>query len=63
MYLQDGNVNPIVISSALDIEQERKLITLLRNHKKAIGWALTDLKRINPLIYTHKKIDKVVYMG
>lgn len=63
MYLQDGNVNPIVISSALDIEQERKLITLLRNNKKAIGWTLTDLKGINPLIYTHKKIDKVVYMG
>ncbi|RDX96810.1 Retrovirus-related Pol polyprotein from transposon 17.6, partial [Mucuna pruriens] len=36
------------------LEQEDKLLSILRQHKKAIGWKLSDLPRINSSIYMHK---------
>ncbi|RDX86847.1 hypothetical protein CR513_31772, partial [Mucuna pruriens] len=41
----------------LDTEQllpEDKLLRVLRQHKKAIGWKLSDLLRINPSICMHR---------
>ncbi|RDX67772.1 hypothetical protein CR513_53315, partial [Mucuna pruriens] len=41
----------------LDAEQqlpEDKLLQVLREHKKALGWKLSDLPRINPSIYMHR---------
>ncbi|RDX70238.1 hypothetical protein CR513_50541, partial [Mucuna pruriens] len=35
-------------------EQEDKLLNVLRQHKKAIGWKLLDLPSINPSIYMHR---------
>ncbi|RDX87072.1 hypothetical protein CR513_31510, partial [Mucuna pruriens] len=35
-------------------EQEEKLLVILRRHKKAIDWTLTDLLGINPSIFMHK---------
>ncbi|RDX63882.1 hypothetical protein CR513_57626, partial [Mucuna pruriens] len=35
-------------------EQEDKLLEVLRQQKKAIGWKLSDLPGINPSICTHK---------
>ncbi|RDX74450.1 Retrovirus-related Pol polyprotein, partial [Mucuna pruriens] len=35
-------------------EQEDKLLSVLRQHKKAIGWKLSDLPRINPSICMHR---------
>ncbi|RDX85417.1 hypothetical protein CR513_33397, partial [Mucuna pruriens] len=35
-------------------EQEDKLLHVLRQHKKAIGWKLSDLLGINPSIYMHR---------
>ncbi|RDY12771.1 hypothetical protein CR513_02402, partial [Mucuna pruriens] len=34
--------------SNLHQEQEEKLLQVLRQHKKAIGWKLSDLPGINP---------------
>ncbi|RDX91012.1 hypothetical protein CR513_27083, partial [Mucuna pruriens] len=31
-----------------------KLLQVLRQQKKAIGWKLSDLPRINPSIYMHR---------
>ena len=45
---------PIVISSALNEEQEGKLLNVLRDHKSALGWTIVDIKGISPLICTHK---------
>ncbi|RVW23676.1 hypothetical protein CK203_093986 [Vitis vinifera] len=44
---------PVVISSALTIHQEDCLLEVLRRCKKAIGWQISDLKGINPLVCTH----------
>ncbi|RDX73364.1 hypothetical protein CR513_47043, partial [Mucuna pruriens] len=35
-------------------EQEEKLLHFLRQHKKAIGWKLSNLPSINPSIYMHR---------
>ncbi|RDY04479.1 hypothetical protein CR513_11800, partial [Mucuna pruriens] len=45
---------PIIIASNLRREQEDKLLSVLRQHKKAIGWKLSDLPRINPSICMHR---------
>ncbi|RVW88233.1 Retrovirus-related Pol polyprotein from transposon 297 [Vitis vinifera] len=52
-YLEEGNKAPVVISSFLTVSQEDNLLRILRKHKKAIGWQISDLKGISPLICTH----------
>ncbi|RDY08458.1 Retrovirus-related Pol polyprotein from transposon 17.6, partial [Mucuna pruriens] len=37
-----------------ELEQEEKLLQVLRQHKKAIGWKLFDLPGINPSVYMHR---------
>ena len=44
----------VVISSKLDSLQESKLLNVLRNHKGAIEWNITDIKGIIPLVCTHR---------
>ena len=45
---------PVIISSSLKSDQENKLLEILRTHKTAIEWTITDIKGISPLICTHK---------
>ena len=45
---------PIIIYSSLELEQENKLLEILRTHKAAIGWTIADIKGISPLICTHR---------
>ncbi|RDX91851.1 hypothetical protein CR513_26097, partial [Mucuna pruriens] len=49
---------PIIIANNLHSEQEDKLLHVLRQHKKAIGWKLSNLLDINPSISAHKAIAK-----
>ncbi|RVW22903.1 Retrovirus-related Pol polyprotein from transposon 17.6 [Vitis vinifera] len=44
---------PVVVSSTLTSDQEDSLVGVLRKCKKAIGWQISDLKRISPLVCTH----------
>ena len=52
-YLGEGDEALVVISSSLSYSQEDQLLGVLKKHKKAIGWQISDLKGINPLICTH----------
>jgi len=45
---------PVIISSKLTKEEEDKLIKFLKDHKKAIGWMIADIKGISPTFYTYK---------
>ena len=45
---------PVVISSDLALPQEEALLQLLRRHKQTLGWTISDLHGINPLICTHR---------
>ncbi|RVW98145.1 Retrovirus-related Pol polyprotein from transposon opus [Vitis vinifera] len=44
---------PVVISSKLSYQQETSLLEVLRKCKEAIGWSISDLKGISPLVCTH----------
>ena len=52
-YLKEQEQCPIVISSLLSILQEGSLLHILRENKKALGWKITDLKGISPVVCTH----------
>ncbi|KAL6336133.1 hypothetical protein AAG906_010419 [Vitis piasezkii] len=43
-YLEEGNKASVVISSSLTVSQEDNLLRILRKHKKAIEWQISDLK-------------------
>ncbi|KAG9439984.1 hypothetical protein H6P81_020149 [Aristolochia fimbriata] len=50
----ENNDKPVIISSCLTGLEEKKLIEVLSNHKKAIGWPLADIEEISPTICTHR---------
>ncbi|RVW97604.1 hypothetical protein CK203_046476 [Vitis vinifera] len=52
-YLEENKKCPVVISSSLTTPQEECLLEVLRRCKKAIGWQISDLKGISPLVCTH----------
>ncbi|KAL6312926.1 hypothetical protein AAG906_030891 [Vitis piasezkii] len=51
-YLEEDKF-PVVISSKLSYQQETSLLEVLRKCKEAIGWSISDLKGISPLVCTH----------
>ena len=52
-YLEKNVQCPVVISSLLNASQENSLLDILRENKQAIGWKISDLKGISPLVCTH----------
>ena len=38
----------VIISSSLELDQEIKLLEILRTHKTTIGWTIADIKGIRP---------------
>nr|GEU59083.1 reverse transcriptase domain-containing protein [Tanacetum cinerariifolium] len=45
---------PVIITKNLSLEEKTALITLLKSHKRAIDWKLSDIKSIDPEFCTHK---------
>ena len=52
-YLEENKQSPIVISSSLTTTQEDCLLEILKRCKKMIGWKISNLKGISPLVCTH----------
>ena len=52
-YLKENKKCPVVISSSLSTHQEVCLLEVLKRYKKAIGWQISDLKGVSPLVCTH----------
>ncbi|GJW87890.1 reverse transcriptase domain-containing protein [Tanacetum coccineum] len=50
-YLEGTNKLPIIIAKNLKDEEKERLIKVLKSHKQAIAWKLSDIKGIDPLIY------------
>lgn len=44
----------MVISSHLDKDKQMKLLNMLKEHKSATGWTITNIKGISPLVCTDK---------
>jgi len=53
-FLGEGETMSVVISSNLAPPQEEALLQLLRRYKQALGWSISDLHGISPLICTHR---------
>ena len=52
-YLEENNQCLVVISSLLNASHESSLLEVLKNNKQAIGWKVSDLKGISPLVCTY----------
>nr|GEU32687.1 reverse transcriptase domain-containing protein [Tanacetum cinerariifolium] len=53
-YLEGDDKLPVIIAKDLSMEEKTTLITVLKSHKRAIAWKLSDIKGIDPEFCTHK---------
>nr|GEY61501.1 reverse transcriptase domain-containing protein [Tanacetum cinerariifolium] len=53
-FLEGDDTLPVIIVKYLSVEEKTFIITVLKSHKQAIAWKLSDIKGINPEFYTHK---------
>nr|GEV65343.1 reverse transcriptase domain-containing protein [Tanacetum cinerariifolium] len=53
-FLDDDDKLPIIIAKDLSDEEKTALIKVLKSHKRAIAWKLSEIKGINPEFCTHK---------
>nr|GEU93648.1 DNA-directed DNA polymerase [Tanacetum cinerariifolium] len=53
-FLEGENKLAVIIAKDLSDEEKTALITILKSHKRAIAWKLSDVKGINPEFCTHK---------
>nr|GEY42237.1 retrovirus-related Pol polyprotein from transposon 17.6 [Tanacetum cinerariifolium] len=53
-FLEGEDKLPVIIAKDLSVEEKTALITVLKSHKRAIAWKLSDIKGINPEFFTHK---------
>jgi hypothetical protein len=54
VFLGEGKTKPAIMSNTLTIENEEKLIAILKRNNEAIGWSIDDLKGISPAYCMHK---------
>ncbi|GJZ14047.1 reverse transcriptase domain-containing protein [Tanacetum coccineum] len=52
-YLEEM-IRPVIIAKGLKNDQKEALINVLKSHKRAIAWKITDIKGIDPRFCTHK---------
>ena len=52
-FLGSNDTLPVIIASNLTLDQENQLVGVLKEHKKAIGWSIANLKGIDPSICIH----------
>nr|GEU91886.1 reverse transcriptase domain-containing protein [Tanacetum cinerariifolium] len=53
-FLEGDNKLPVIIAKELGDEEKFALIKVLKSHKRAIAWKLSNIRGINPEFYTHK---------
>nr|GFB80530.1 reverse transcriptase domain-containing protein [Tanacetum cinerariifolium] len=60
-FLEGDNKLPVIITKALRDEEKSALIKVLKSHKRAIAWKLSDIQDINPEFCTHKILKEKDY--
>nr|GEY50734.1 reverse transcriptase domain-containing protein [Tanacetum cinerariifolium] len=53
-FLEGDDKLPVIIAKDLSMEEKTAFITVLKSHKRAIAWKLSDIKGIDPEFCTHK---------
>ncbi|GJV28714.1 reverse transcriptase domain-containing protein [Tanacetum coccineum] len=54
LAISGDNKLPVIIAKELDVEEKSALIKVLKSHKRALAWKLSDIQGINPEFCTHK---------
>nr|GEW28978.1 reverse transcriptase domain-containing protein [Tanacetum cinerariifolium] len=54
VFLEGNDKLPVIIAKYLKDEEKTALIKVLKSHKQALAWQLSDIKGINTEFYTHK---------
>nr|GFB76589.1 reverse transcriptase domain-containing protein [Tanacetum cinerariifolium] len=60
-FLESDNKLPVIIAKELGDEEKSALIKVLKSHKRAIAWKLSNIQGINPDFCTHKILMKEDY--
>nr|GEV04876.1 reverse transcriptase domain-containing protein [Tanacetum cinerariifolium] len=55
-FLEGDDKLPIIIAKDLSVEEKSALLTVLKSHKRAVAWKLSNIKGIKSEFYTHKII-------
>ncbi|GJW31963.1 reverse transcriptase domain-containing protein, partial [Tanacetum coccineum] len=70
VFLEDDNKLPVIISKELSLGEKADLIKVLKSHKRAIAWKLSDIqvqhqRRVNPKIHDviKKEVEKLLDAG
>nr|GEU43027.1 hypothetical protein [Tanacetum cinerariifolium] len=53
-FLEGNDKLPVIVLKDLSVEEKTALITVLKSHKRAIAWKLSNIKGIDPEFCTHK---------
>nr|GEV50380.1 reverse transcriptase domain-containing protein [Tanacetum cinerariifolium] len=53
-FMEGNDKLLVIISKDLSVEEKAAFIKVLKSHKQAITWKLSDIKGIDPEFYTHK---------
>ncbi|GJX53531.1 reverse transcriptase domain-containing protein [Tanacetum coccineum] len=53
-FLEGTDKLPVIISKELKDEEKAALLKVLKSHKQAIAWKISDIKGIDPSFCTHK---------
>ena len=53
-FLTENSKLPVIIASNLKEDQQEKLLKVLKEHKRAIAWKISDIPGISPSFCTHK---------
>ncbi|GJV47382.1 reverse transcriptase domain-containing protein [Tanacetum coccineum] len=53
-YLEENDKLPVIIAKGLKDVEKEALLKVLKSHKWAIAWKITDIKGIDPRFCTHK---------
>ncbi|GJZ50849.1 reverse transcriptase domain-containing protein [Tanacetum coccineum] len=54
VFLKEPSFLPVIISSQLSKEKKNKLVSVIKKHKEAFSWKITDIPGICPSFYKQK---------
>ncbi|GKF65702.1 hypothetical protein Tco_0192219, partial [Tanacetum coccineum] len=53
-FLEGTDKLPVIISKEIKDKEKAALLKVLKSHKLAIAWKISDIKGIDPIFCTHK---------
>ena len=54
VFLGENNTFPVIIVARLEVAREEKLVSMLSQKRKAIGWGIHDIVGISPTMCMHR---------